>query len=125
MTIAKIPGQLLMEMKGQQLYSIEFILDYVSFHFQREVLRSHLSAMIWPTFEHNDEVTRFGDIGYRDVLCSLIARNVTEVLFIEKREVIVTFSGDVRLVCSIRPEDRKGEKLLFNTQEPHSLFVCS
>ncbi|GAB6010285.1 hypothetical protein [Dysgonomonas reticulitermitis] len=60
---------------GEQLSSVEFVQDYVQLHFDGP----SLTLYIWPTVIINNKIFRYGDSLYRDMLCSLISNNITQI----------------------------------------------
>jgi hypothetical protein len=60
---------------GEELSGVNFVRDYVEFHFDGPVLR----ALVNPRLELDGTVVSFPDQGSRDLLCALIGRTVQSV----------------------------------------------
>ncbi len=89
---------------GQALSSVEFAQDSVELHFDGPTL----------TFYELPDVFReegsyaFGEPEYRNVLCALIAEDVTAVSLEEGDAIEVQFESGASLRASLRPEDMSG-----------------
>ncbi len=66
-------GHLLSPLVGEQLSSITFVMDYLQIHFNQH----RFNAYAWPVVWANNQRYAYGEAGYRDAICSLIAKSVT------------------------------------------------
>lgn len=58
---------------GSDLGSVVFVRDYL----QLDLDAGRLTLLVWPVVVTGAGVSRFGYLGYRDLLCSLIGHAVT------------------------------------------------
>jgi hypothetical protein len=93
---------------GEQLSSVEFIQDYVQFHFDGP----HIIAFVWPVVESGGEVLRFGETGYRDALCDRIGRKVRMASISEGDTATIEFDDGATIRISLKPEDHKGPEAI-------------
>lgn len=88
---------------GREVASITFVRDYVQIGFDGPVL----TAVTWPELSATAKVWTTEATNYRDVLCSTIGQRVTSA-GVTDREIVVELEQGVRIVVSLRPEDRIG-----------------
>ena len=81
---------LLPELVTETLSSVVFVADYVQFDFNGP----RLSCFVWPVVRVDGHELRFGEPGYRDALCSLLLRDVTEATDTPEHGIVVTFGAD-------------------------------
>jgi hypothetical protein len=97
---------------GRQLSSVEFVQDYLQLRFDGP----YVTALAWPRVAYDCKVLRWGDPGYRDSICALIANRVSRVYFAnENRTFVIGFEGN--RVLEIWAEDNKPvlpETIMFN-----------
>jgi hypothetical protein len=85
--------QLLSELIGRDLASVEFVRDYVQLRFDGP----QLTAYSWPTlYDAGHAVTR-GAAGYCDGLVALINQVVSAVTLKEGKELIIEWENDALL----------------------------
>lgn len=72
----------LAHLRGEQLGVVSFVMDYVELVFDG----AKLSCYEWPSVELGGAVYRFGDRDYRNALCSLISRVVSDVAVVVDRQ---------------------------------------
>jgi len=89
---------------GEQLSSVEFVQDYLQLHFDGPTL----TLFTWPVITLPEREARFGDLGYRDVLCGRIGQKVVEVEMKADEALVVRFDDGVAITISLRPEHRAG-----------------
>jgi hypothetical protein len=95
---------------GEQLSSVEFVQDYVQFHFGGP----HVIAFTWPVVESGGKISRFGETGYRDSLCERITRRVKSAVIYVDEVAVIEFDDGSTFRISLREEDREGpESLLY------------
>jgi hypothetical protein len=68
-----VTDSLLMELVGDSLASVVFVMDYVQLDFNG----SRFTGFVWPTVTIGATELHFGDEGYRDALCAFITHEVT------------------------------------------------
>lgn len=104
------PGGSLDSVVGEQLSSVTFVQNYVQLDFDGR----RLTINEWPSVETGGEIVRFGEDGYRDALCSLIAKLVASV-HVGDEAIILSFVGGesirVDLLASRFPE---GDRVIFH-----------
>lgn len=75
---------------GEQLSSVEFVQDYIQLHFDGRTI----TAYIWPEVKIKNEIWRFGEIEYRNKLCSLIGIEVEDLFFQDKEFLVLLFKNE-------------------------------
>lgn len=96
---------------GEELCSVEFVMDYVRFVFSDCALTAYVS----PRVEDRDRTWSEDDQGYRDALCALIAMVVKSIEVIEEEVLRITFTDGRALAVSLRPEDAVGPECAYFT----------
>ena len=101
-------SEYLPDLVGEKLSSVIFVLDYLQLDFDGK----RFTAYAWPVVIETNRRKKFGDSGYRDALCSLIARVVAAV---ENRVTVlrVGFSNGSALEFDIEEDESGREKLIF------------
>jgi hypothetical protein len=89
---------------GEQLSSVEFVQDYVQFHFDGP----HVIAFVWPVVEIEGKTFRLGEAEYRNVLCERIAQKVTSAFARHGDAIIIEFADGASVRISLKPSDRQG-----------------
>lgn len=64
----------LLRLIGSRLTSVQFVLEYLILGFDE---KGALTTLVWPELVETSGLLRFGDSGYRDLLCSWIGRVIT------------------------------------------------
>ena len=98
---------------GRQLGSVEFVQDYVQFHFDGPTL----TVFEYPAVEDDRNRYTEGLTGYRDALCGLIARKVRATATCDGEELRLEFEGGAHIVVPLHREDDNPEVAMF--QDPH------
>ena len=75
---------------NEKLSAIIFVLDYLQLDFDGK----RLSCYIFPEISINSNLFNFNDIGYRDSLCKLLARNVTSTSVVKGTGITIYFEED-------------------------------
>jgi len=95
---------------GARLSSVDFVLDYLILGFDG---KGALTSMVWPEIVPiAGGVLKFGMPGYRDRLCGLITRVVSEVDFSEDETITISF-GDDHLRIPLQQRHNQGERAIF------------
>ena len=77
--------------------------------------------MVWPEISIAGKVLKFGMQGYRDRLCELISKVVSEV-HVAGDETITIFFGDTWLGIPLKQRQLPGERAIFKAPK-HELHV--
>jgi hypothetical protein len=111
---------LLSEISGARLSSVQFVLDYLILGFDE---KGALTTLVWPEIIMSGRQTiKFGMPGYRDSLCDLITKLVENVEITSDETIFIGFGWDVRLAIPLRTYKRPGERAIFTTPT-NRLFV--
>jgi hypothetical protein len=94
-------NELLTVIKGEQLSAVTFVQDYVQLHFDGPVL----TAFTAPVVTAGNTALRWGEPGYRDMLCGRIAHIVRDAFVEEGDQIRVEFDDDSVISISLRYED--------------------
>lgn len=86
---------------GEQLSSIEFIHDYLQFHFQDKTF----TCYIWPKIIYSGLEITNGDIDYKNKLCTFIGKSVLDVYIVEKIELSFIFTDGNKITISLDPNN--------------------
>jgi hypothetical protein len=84
---------------GEKLSSVIFVMDYLQIDFDG----NRFTFNIWPEITVDRIDYRFGDQFYRDKLCSLIAKIVSETILIENDKMEIKFDDSNKLYLSLDP----------------------
>jgi hypothetical protein len=103
----------LQRLKGEQLSSIEFLQDYVQLRFDGPCLSAYNSHHI----ASNNSTIAWGEPGYCDALCKLIAHTV-ERATLSEQEISLLFDNDAIWTLSLNKDHSSGpEAYYFVDQE--------
>jgi hypothetical protein len=105
-------AELLSEIIGARLSSVQFVMDYLILGFDA---KGGLTTLVWPEIISAEQTIEFGMPGYRDSLCDLIMRLVENVEITPDETIIIGFGRDVRLAIPLRTHQRPGERAIFTT----------
>jgi len=107
-----VVDSLLAALVEEQLGSVVFVMDYV----QLDFTNARFSAYVWPTVKIGTTRRRFGDPGYRDALCALIAHEVIATQESADAGLVIRFeSGEI--VANPEPADLGGPEIAMLTLE--------
>lgn len=114
---AKKPEQeILQRIVGEQLSSVEFVMDYVQLRFNGPTL----TAVTHPVVEVHGRVYSWGECGFRDALCERIAKRVTSALVKPGDLLRIEFADSSAVKISLRDEDYVGaEAVIFDSGPAH------
>jgi hypothetical protein len=91
---------------GQQLSSVEFIQDYLILHFGEQTTGGpSLTFFTWPDVFREEGSYAYGEPEYRNVLCSVLAEDVTAATLEENEAIEIEFESGIILRASLREED--------------------
>ena len=79
--MSKIDIEHLSKIKGEQLSSVTFVMDYLQIDFDSNLLTCYK----WPKVTVKTRVYSYGEVEYRNANCELIASNVLDVKSTEDR----------------------------------------
>ncbi len=92
----------LSSLSGEELTAVEFVEKHLQLRFGDALL----TLYVWPDVADADGISvGFGQIGYRDALCSAIGETVSETTYEEGRSVTVEFENGTVFALSLREED--------------------
>lgn len=106
---------------GEQLSSVTFVMDYWQLAFDGHTF----SIMTWLAVSVEDKTTRSSEEGFRDRLCSQIAKIVRAADFVNK-VLTITFDDGSTIRVFAREEDYRQscpEALLFQSYKFETLYV--
>ena len=86
---------------GEKLSSVTFVMDYLQADFDG----NRFTFYIWPVVTTENTEYKFGDTFYRDRLCSLIAKVVKHVTYVDNKEIIIDFGNNDKLFLSLDPDN--------------------
>jgi hypothetical protein len=92
------------ELIGQPMSAVSFVHDYVEFHFDGRVLR----ALTAPLIAFGERSASFPEPGSRDALCSVIGRNVVNVVVRDGDSIELRFDGDAAIHVPLAANARVG-----------------
>jgi hypothetical protein len=98
------PANLFGSLLGEPVNAVSFVMDYVEFHFNGQVIR----ALSSPILETQSGRFQFPSAGSRDALCSLIEDTVTDVQASEDSSLTLSFSSGARLTVPLDHQSRVG-----------------
>jgi hypothetical protein len=103
---------------GARLTSVQFVLNYLILGFDE---KGALTSLVWPEVVVGEKHHKFGMNCYRDFLCELIEKVVSEVKVTSDETVLIKFdSAELRI--PLKTYAGAGEKAIF-TGAQHQLFV--
>lgn len=86
---------------GEDVNAIQFVMDYLQIHFNG----IGFTFYVWPTLNINNEVYEFGHIDYRNKLCELIGKTVTDVYIVHKDLLVIELQRGDRIQLNIDPKN--------------------
>jgi hypothetical protein len=84
---------------GEKLSSVTFVMDYLQIDFDG----NQFTFYIWPVVTSDKIKYQFGDLFYRDKLCSLIAKVVAGVIIKDNEVFEIHFENNDELTLSLDP----------------------
>ena len=78
---------------GEKLSSVTFVMDYSQVDFDG----NRFTFYIWPVVTVDKVEYKFGDQYYRDKLCSLITKVVTQASYVDNQEMNILFGDNAKL----------------------------
>lgn len=109
--MANANQQSLNPLLGRQLSSIEFVTDYLQFHFGTPTL----TAITHPVIITGDAQYNRGDRDYCNVLLRCIGHTVSLASVVEDEAVRIEFDEGTKVVISLKPNDfRAAEAVIFD-----------
>lgn len=105
-----VPNELLSRLVCRDLATVVFLKGYLQLTFDGPIL----TCYVWPTVDIEAGRIRFGDPGYRDALCSLLAETVIATYEATGQGLVIELeSGSVRV--NPAPEDLTGPEIAMLT----------
>ncbi len=100
----RVLAKALSELEGLALASVEFVQDYVQFHFDGPTLTAYTPPTI--TLQSSTPLA-WGDAGYRDALCEQIGSVVLRGE-VQPQKMCLSFLGGGVLEISLKDDDYRG-----------------
>ena len=95
----------------EQLSSVIFVQDYLQLDFDGQ----RITCYNWPIVILSKRGFVINDQDYRNALCSLIAKKVTSISFIEEEALVMSFPTDDEIIINLK--DAEGEVIYFTTPD--------
>jgi hypothetical protein len=109
----------LLRLRGEQLSSVIFVMDYVQFEFDGP----RITAYNWPKVVNNTGTYSFGSNRYRDVLCDQIAK-IVKSIDISKELLTIEFEDGSRIEISLKVgESGPPEAAMYNDTDRNVFLV--
>jgi hypothetical protein len=109
----------LLRLRGEQLVSVIFVMDYVQFDFAGP----RITAYDWPRVVNDIGTYSNGSNHYRDVLCDQIAK-IVKSIDISKKLLTIEFKDDSRIEISlIVPESGWAEAAVYSDTDRNVMLV--
>ena len=89
------------QLQGEQLSAVTFVQDYLQLWFDGPVINVTNPLTVQTP---GMSITSWQP-GFRDAICSQIAKTVASVEFVEGEEFVISFSDKSRLSVSLRKQD--------------------
>ncbi len=107
---SKKEGNIFSHIVGEQLSAVVFVMDYIQFQFDADVLTVFNPVGV----KINNRMYNLGELSFRDNLCERISHIVKEVL-LSTEELEINFDDTSSFLISLKDEDTSDvEKLNFN-----------
>lgn len=111
--------KVLLRLIGSRLTSVQFVLEYLILGFDE---RGALTTLVWPELVETSGLLRFGDSGYRDLLCSWIGRVITGAAIDEDDTISIQLGESDSLRIPLSSYQGNGERAIL-TGPKHFLLV--
>jgi hypothetical protein len=99
---------------GEQLSSVIFVQDYLQLDFDGNILTCYL----WPEVEIDNKVFKYGDIDFRNKLCSIISKIVRSLTIREGVSMQIIFESDDKILLSLDPTNQTVPEIaMFNDSD--------
>ena len=102
-------GEDLSRLIGAPLTSVQFVLNYLILGFDP---KGALTTLVWPELCHDNKKVTFGTDGYRDELCSLIDKVVTNATMDSDETIIIDFENGVEVRIPLQSYKAPGERAI-------------
>jgi hypothetical protein len=116
---ARPEEEVLQQIVGEKLSSVEFVQDYVQLRFDGPTL----TAITQPVVGVGSRSFGWNEPGYRDELCDLIGRTVVSARIRAGESLHVQFDGDAEVKISLRLEDYRAAEAVHFQADPASWFA--
>ena len=102
--------ELLQTICGARLSSVQFVLDYLILGFDE---KGALTALVWPEIASRGLILKFGEVGYRDSLCSLIMQVVEYVDVSGDETITIRFRDGSLAALKLQSSSDMRERAIF------------
>jgi hypothetical protein len=116
----KTLDEALKRLVGEQLSSVEFVQDYLQLRFDSPCLT------VYGCVHHvirNQSSISWGQPGYRDTLCGLIAHQIRKTELLSGDKISLTFDNESVWSMSLREEDRNGPEAVMYVDGSDKIWV--
>src|SRR5438270_1970802 len=105
---------------GEQLSSVEFVQDYLQLRFDGPCLTVY--GEVKHVFRNQSSIS-WGQPGYRDTLCGLIAHQVRKTELKTDENISLMFDNESVWSMSLRKEDRHGPEALMYVDCSNNIWI--
>jgi len=113
-------NEALKQLIGEQLSSVEFVQDYMQLRFDGPCLTVY--GEVHQIISSQSSVS-WGQPGYRDTLCSLVAHQIRKAELLSDEKISLTFDNEFVWSMSLREEDRRGPEGLMYVDASNKIWV--
>ena len=116
----KTLDEALKQLIGEQLSSVEFVQDYLQLRFDGPCLT------VYGRVHHvcsNQNSILWGQPGYRDALCGLIAHQIRKTEVLSDEKISLTFDNEAVWSLSLREDDYCGPEALMYVDGSDKIWV--
>jgi len=100
---------LLDQIHGEQLSSVEFVQDYFQLRFDGPTINVYNPTSV----KSGDRCVMSGDDQFRNMLCEQITKIVKNVEIVEKDALTIDFKDDSQIKMSLKDEDYRGPEAAY------------
>lgn len=106
---------------GMRLYQVSFVTDYLQIYFDASTNRDNiiLNAYELPVLKNRNQIIKHTDPQYKDVLCGLIEKKVSQVKFDKDKGFSFTLENEATLEILFEAKMKYGEWMAYIDQENH------
>ena len=94
---------LLIELRSEELSSVEFVRDYLQLHFEDKTL----TCYIWPLLNRNGVELSVDDLNYKNELCKCIGAKVDIIELVAKESLTIALDQGSKIILNLDPDNPK------------------